>query len=108
MHCYGEIFQYIIANYIEVVKELKITEAEFALLRVINQLMPSKVHLLSKPSIVLANSLSDDTLKVISAAKIKYVEAFNAVVYYSNPEMDPLEIMNRVSRLMDLLSVIEV
>uniref|UniRef100_A0A914CLZ6 Uncharacterized protein n=1 Tax=Acrobeloides nanus TaxID=290746 RepID=A0A914CLZ6_9BILA len=35
------------------------------------------------------------------------MEAFNAVVYYSNPGMQPIDVMKRVGRLMELHTIIE-
>lgn len=82
-------------NFIDVLKEMSLTDAEYVLLRTISFFMPEQ-------------SVSEAGLKKVNKFKLKYIDTFNAVVYQSNPEMAPIDIMLRVSQLISLLAVVEV
>uniref|UniRef100_A0A914CLB5 NR LBD domain-containing protein n=1 Tax=Acrobeloides nanus TaxID=290746 RepID=A0A914CLB5_9BILA len=91
---HGEVLHLLATNFIQEIREMKITEAEYALLRVISFFTPE-------------NHISREAMNKLNSFKLKYINAFNAVVYYSNPGLQAIEISKRVSRLIGLLPVIE-
>lgn len=96
-----------LTNFVPVIKELNVAEAEYALLRVIMFFMPGFYPIIFF-IVSLVNHLSETTLQRIHAFKNKYIKSFNAIVYHSNPNQKPIEAMKRVSRLVDLLTLVEV
>uniref|UniRef100_A0A914D7P8 NR LBD domain-containing protein n=1 Tax=Acrobeloides nanus TaxID=290746 RepID=A0A914D7P8_9BILA len=90
----GNIIDVMMNEFIIPMKELQVTDAEYTLLRVICFLMPIP-------------KLSQDGITKINAAKNKYIDAFTQVILAASPNMPMPAILQRVSRLMLLIPVVE-
>lgn len=89
-----EIIEDLMVNFTNVIIELKISEVEYVMFRLLSFFNQTQ-------------GISQDGVKKLGEYRAKYVQAFTHAVYHSHPKMEPLELLSRVSRLMSLLTVIE-
>uniref|UniRef100_A0A914EAR0 Uncharacterized protein n=1 Tax=Acrobeloides nanus TaxID=290746 RepID=A0A914EAR0_9BILA len=85
----------IMSSYIQQIGQLKMTDAEFALLRVISFFMIGE------------QSLTPEGMAIVKSARNKYLECLNQLVYAINGSLGVLGIMNRIGQFMLIISDIE-